>query len=557
MSKSSDTFSHGYISCVVEDCNLIITHEDLTIQSVNLCNASVTAAGDYQVIGDGISAVTFGPLDFIELGKSLESIMDLIVSCKNGGGGPVTVDGDVVANVNKVIKLPFKDSEGNYCELQVCVDSDQTPVGYWDPSTGSVMQTGSPEAAGFAPCKEEGQAGTVDTDDIVIAENYTKGGTICRKRIAEVEFTFIGFTLNLPVSQGGPVVDPTAGLAEITFGDQSCPMDFELTYLENLEIALTKFVGVGNYEIIVDTSDEANTVYKVNLLNGECSDSLSVFTGADTKLIFGEGERDCKVELCAWYRGGEFIGYIDTAASPSVYLTEADVEANYDECEKEVKERFINPTPCVMYATDDIKKQTPINLIEYFDCESNQFVQFEPTTEVIEDNIFDNIKYIKMSLQVGMPNELKPVVTPMLPYDFCPDADFSGTFQDLLDIALADPQFVLPDGTPPDAILEINVLGEYKGNPCGDGVTTTQGFTIIDEGGNVKGYGGGKGQCFKANYTDQDCDNAADTCVSPDIILEMPAGSGLTFSIIGIKKDDDPTTPATGEKREAEGDARV
>ena len=244
---------------------------------------------------------------------------------------------------------------------------------------------------------------------------------------------------------------------------------------------------------------------------------------------------------------GTVIGYYGNATGSAMQMGSPE-DAGFTPCEDEEKERFINPTPCVMYAVDDIKKEEPINLIEYFDCDKNEFVQFEQGTEVIEENIINTENYTKMSNFAGFPPSLPAEKSVEKTVEICgPGA--TGTIQDVLDAAIAAGALI--DGVAPDGIVALEIIGEYKGQNCAGAVLTSNGPT--EYGTTPVSIDAGQKFCEKLTYADEDCDGLADACYDLTTPLVIPAGAGIIANAILVLCDDDPTTPAGGEG-EGEGE---
>lgn len=145
------------------------------------------------------------------------------------------------------------------------------------------------------------------------------------------------------------------------------------------------------------------------------------------------------------------------------------------------KEQFVDPRPCVMFDSDDTKLQNPINLVEYFDCVNNSFVQFEEGVEPTAENIFNTENYIKMSNIAGnvIPENLAGKTAPAC-VTLCIDAGASITFADVLAEAIAD-GVLLPDGTAPTGFLLDNVMNFQVGQlgKDADGVTKKVGSQVV------------------------------------------------------------------------------
>ena len=186
----------------------------------------------------------------------------------------------------------------------------------------------------------------------------------------------------------------------------------------------------------------------------------------------------------------------------------------------------------IIYVVDpaDPKRNIPLYVFSNPNC---------ITDDIGGNNIVDINKF-DMSLVVGVRPELAASTTPSLPFEFCPVEDFTGTLQDLFDIAIQDTGFVLPDGSAPDGFLNLTVIGEYKGVPCGEGVTTAEGFTI-GTAPTATSFGGGEGACYKAKYRDNDCDNKADQCIDLTKAITVKAGAGIKFDAVGVLCDDEVT----------------
>ena len=159
------------------------------------------------------------------------------------------------------------------------------------------------------------------------------------------------------------------------------------------------------------------------------------------------------------------------------------------------------------------------------------------TSDIQGNNIIDINNY-DMSLVVGVRPELAASTTPSLPFEFCPEVEFTGTLQDLFNIAIQDTGFVLPDGTAPDGLLNLTVIGEYKGSPCAGGTTSAEGFTV-GTGATLTSFGAGEGACYKAKYRDVDCDNKADQCIDLTKAITVNAGAGIKFDVVGVVCDED------------------
>jgi|GEM_PF-4349885 len=134
-------------------CNIVIM--DIETGNKDIYNSFDLEPGCI-VVGGSVSTTI--DRDCIVNEADLDQIFDDFCNCSEVADVIVNVE-DVeitgAVEVNKNIPLQYKDTEGNICTLQVCTKPDGTVIGYYGNATGSVMQMGSPEAAGFTPCKKE------------------------------------------------------------------------------------------------------------------------------------------------------------------------------------------------------------------------------------------------------------------------------------------------------------------------------------------------------------------------------------------------------------------
>ena len=103
------------------------------------------------------------------------------------------------------------------------------------------------------------------------------------------------------------------------------------------------------------------------------------------------------------------------------------VAAGYGSCQA-AKERFIDRTQCFIYENDDVKLLNPIDMIRYFDCESNTYVYFQNGVDPTESNIFNVENFNTMSDKLRergrLVEESAVVVTPYPAHELtiCVDA---------------------------------------------------------------------------------------------------------------------------------------
>lgn len=145
------------------------------------------------------------------------------------------------------------------------------------------------------------------------------------------------------------------------------------------------------------------------------------------------------------------------------------------------KDQFLNPELCTVYANDDLKRSNPIDLVRYFDCVNNKFVQFEQGVTPDDGNIFDITNFIKMSNIAGnvIPADLA-AKTKNSCVTLCVPAGGAITFADVLTEAIAD-GLTLPDGTPPTGFLLDSVTKFQIGQLGQDaaGVTKKDGVQVV------------------------------------------------------------------------------
>lgn len=154
-----------------------------------------------------------------------------------------------------------------------------------------------------------------------------------------------------------------------------------------------------------------------------------------------------------------------------------------------------------------------------------------------------------MSNVVGMPQDVAANVTPEKTFEWCSPDGLEGTIQDILDAALLDPNWLLPDGTAPTGLLHYELDAEYKGSMTAGKKTLAQGFSIGDPATSTGvSFDGGQGICETANFIDADCDNLADVCLDLTKPVSIPPNSGVVIKLIGAKCDDDPTVTAGAVK---------
>lgn len=152
---------------------------------------------------------------------------------------------------------------------------------------------------------------------------------------------------------------------------------------------------------------------------------------------------------------------------------------------------------------------------------------------------YSNIQEL-MANSVGFPTGVNyDNVTPTIRVDLCgTEAGFTGTIADALALALADADFVLPDGTVADGLIYYKVEQLYKGQTCAGqpilNQTSTVGTSTLD---------GGESFCKRAEYRDADCDNFADVCLDLTLPIVIPPTGGVVVELIGAACDTDPTDP--------------
>jgi len=165
-------------------------------------------------------------------------------------------------------------------------------------------------------------------------------------------------------------------------------------------------------------------------------------------------------------------------------------------------------------------------LVEYFDCADTEFLN--PL----------NIKNY-MSNHVGAISVPKPPrnSTGVFGGELCPTA----TLQDILDDALTNPQFVLPDGTQPNGILYVKIQALGKGHTCDGNVVTIPGATI---GKGIASLDAGQSWCLEQPFVDADCDNFAGLCADLTTAVVTDAAGGIVYEVIGVNCDADDADPA-------------
>lgn len=152
MSKSNHV-SSCYISCIIEDCTLIVVDSKGGTNTVNLCNASIETIAGFCIVKDDVGSILFSEVDFQELGKSKQDLLDAVKSCKNTfNAGDITVTGDI--QTCSFMPVCYKNADGQEVTLQLAY-LGKNYVGYVDPSINKSVITGDPEADGYEPCEDQ------------------------------------------------------------------------------------------------------------------------------------------------------------------------------------------------------------------------------------------------------------------------------------------------------------------------------------------------------------------------------------------------------------------
>ena len=116
----------------------------------------------------------------------------------------------------------------------------------------------------------------------------------------------------------------------------------------------------------------------------------------------------------------------------------------------------------------------------------------------------------------------------------------TATLDDILQNALGNPAFVMPDGSAPDGILYAKIWPEHKGAEC-EGIILTASKTVVTQGTVETTLQNGESLCFEKDYTDADCDGkvALNKCADLATAVVNSANGALRYAIIGVVCDPD------------------
>lgn len=158
------------------------------------------------------------------------------------------------------------------------------------------------------------------------------------------------------------------------------------------------------------------------------------------------------------------------------------------------------------------------------------------TTDQEGSDIINDINIYQMSRLVGLPMPENLVnKTKVKSFEFCPVDGLVGTFQDLLDEAIAR-GLLLPDGTVPTGAVKIRILQEYAGQIVNGKKTSAVGITVTD-GAEPFSLDGGQDYCTEEPTIDADCDGFLGLCVDLTTPVEFPVGAGAVIEIVGAPCD--------------------
>ena len=209
-----------------------------------------------------------------------------------------------------------------------------------------------------------------------------------------------------------------------------------------------------------------------------------------------------------------------------------------------LKKSSVETTDCILFANEDKKLTTPIEAIEVKDNKSGT-TDYYLKSEYLEGNTNNPLNinnYKKMSNHVGAiaPNPVPKNTTGT----FGGELRDTSTLQDVLDDALTNPQFVLPDGSQPNGLIKVKIQALGKGQTADGNTVTVPGVTIGPAAAPIATLDPGQSWCIELPLIDNDCDNFAKFCVDLTTEVVSDANGGFVYEVIGAAcdtNDDDAT----------------